>query len=161
MILNVSLVLVIDVQRLHNAVHGVFLSVSRHSDKRFDDPLSCGVLRGELLEALTQCALADARGTSTAAGPTCAASVKAAWRFNPCLRSFKRVPTSSDLKKVNAATSERAQPASLTVSTPAMARDSVPSLHALDKPEKLQDLLKEDRGDDCLSCKVVGAFQPI
>jgi hypothetical protein len=38
-----------------------------------------------------------------------------------------------------------------------MAKDVVPSIHALDKPEKLQDLLKEDRGDDCLPCKLVGA----
>jgi hypothetical protein len=37
-----------------------------------------------------------------------------------------------------------------------MAKDSLPSIHALDKPENLQDLLKEDRGDDCLSCKIVG-----
>ncbi len=34
-----------------------------------------------------------------------------------------------------------------------MAKDSIRSL---DKPEKLQDLLKEDRGDDCLSCRIVG-----
>ncbi|KAK4042602.1 hypothetical protein C8A01DRAFT_13745 [Parachaetomium inaequale] len=37
-----------------------------------------------------------------------------------------------------------------------MAKDSLPSLHSLDQPEKLQDLLKEDRGDDCLPCKIVG-----
>ena len=36
-----------------------------------------------------------------------------------------------------------------------MARD-IPSLQSLDKPENLQDLLKEDRGDDCLPCRVVG-----
>ncbi|KAK4239938.1 hypothetical protein C8A03DRAFT_42480 [Achaetomium macrosporum] len=35
-----------------------------------------------------------------------------------------------------------------------MAKDM--SLQALDRPEKLQDLLKEDRGDDCLPCKIVG-----
>lgn len=37
-----------------------------------------------------------------------------------------------------------------------MAKDSLPSVQSLDKPEKLQDLLKEDRGDDCLSCRIVG-----
>ncbi|KAK3937919.1 hypothetical protein QBC46DRAFT_293390 [Diplogelasinospora grovesii] len=37
-----------------------------------------------------------------------------------------------------------------------MAGDKIPSIHALDKPEKLEDLLKQDRGDDCLPCKVVG-----
>ena len=44
--------------------------------------------------------------------------------------------------------------------TPAMAKDSTPSIHSLDRPEKLQDLLKEDRGDDCLSCKIVGESIP-
>jgi hypothetical protein len=42
-----------------------------------------------------------------------------------------------------------------------MAKNSLPSIHALDKPENLQDLLKEDRGDDCLSCKVVGESTPL
>ncbi|KAK4152123.1 hypothetical protein C8A00DRAFT_44767 [Chaetomidium leptoderma] len=37
-----------------------------------------------------------------------------------------------------------------------MAKDSAPSIHSLDRPEKLQDLLKEDRGDDCLPCRIVG-----
>lgn len=38
-----------------------------------------------------------------------------------------------------------------------MAKDTdIPSLQSLEKPEKLQDLLKEDRGDDCLSCRIVG-----
>ncbi|KAL2171559.1 hypothetical protein VTG60DRAFT_2392 [Thermothelomyces hinnuleus] len=37
-----------------------------------------------------------------------------------------------------------------------MAKDSVPSVHSLDKPEKLEELLKQDRGDDCLPCKIVG-----
>jgi hypothetical protein len=37
-----------------------------------------------------------------------------------------------------------------------MAKDSLPSLHSLEKPENLQALLKEDRGDDCLPCKIVG-----
>ncbi|KAK3384191.1 hypothetical protein B0T24DRAFT_673989 [Lasiosphaeria ovina] len=37
-----------------------------------------------------------------------------------------------------------------------MAGDPVPSVLSLDKPEKLQTLLKQDRGDDCLGCKIVG-----
>ncbi|KAL2144039.1 hypothetical protein VTI28DRAFT_9650 [Corynascus sepedonium] len=37
-----------------------------------------------------------------------------------------------------------------------MAKDSLPSIHSLDKPEKLEELLKQDRGDDCLPCKIVG-----
>ncbi|KAJ4302555.1 hypothetical protein N0V88_002705 [Collariella sp. IMI 366227] len=37
-----------------------------------------------------------------------------------------------------------------------MAKDNIPPVHVLEKPEKLQDLLKEDRGDDCLPCKIVG-----
>ena len=37
-----------------------------------------------------------------------------------------------------------------------MAGDKLPSVKTLEKPENLKDLLKEDRGDDCLSCKVVG-----
>jgi hypothetical protein len=37
-----------------------------------------------------------------------------------------------------------------------MAKDSIPPIHSLDKPERLQDILKEDRGDDCLPCKIVG-----
>ncbi|KAK1762376.1 hypothetical protein QBC33DRAFT_552053 [Phialemonium atrogriseum] len=37
-----------------------------------------------------------------------------------------------------------------------MAGDKAPSVHSLDKPEKLQDLLKQDRGDDCLPCKIMG-----
>ena len=32
----------------------------------------------------------------------------------------------------------------------------MPPLQVLDKPEDLKTLLKEDRGDDCLSCKIVG-----
>ncbi|KAK7975684.1 hypothetical protein PG989_014147 [Apiospora arundinis] len=39
-----------------------------------------------------------------------------------------------------------------------MAGDKAPSVLALEKPEKLQDLLKADRGDDCLPCRVVGKF---
>jgi hypothetical protein len=37
-----------------------------------------------------------------------------------------------------------------------MAKDTIPSLQSLQKPERLEDLLKEDRGDDCLPCKLVG-----
>jgi len=37
-----------------------------------------------------------------------------------------------------------------------MAKDELPSLHSLEKPERLEDLLKQDRGDDCLPCKIVG-----
>ncbi|CAI0655310.1 hypotheticall protein [Colletotrichum fructicola] len=35
--------------------------------------------------------------------------------------------------------------------------DKVPNVGTLDKPEKLDDLLREDRGDDCMSCRVVGS----
>ncbi|KAG6035066.1 hypothetical protein E4U41_006259 [Claviceps citrina] len=38
-----------------------------------------------------------------------------------------------------------------------MAGDKVPSIHALEKPEDLKALLRQDRGDDCLSCKIVGS----
>ncbi|KAK3381265.1 hypothetical protein B0H63DRAFT_560975 [Podospora didyma] len=38
-----------------------------------------------------------------------------------------------------------------------MAKDEVPPLHALEKPEKLQDILKKDRGEDCLGCRIVGS----
>ncbi|KAL2115475.1 hypothetical protein VTJ04DRAFT_9730 [Mycothermus thermophilus] len=37
-----------------------------------------------------------------------------------------------------------------------MAKDTIPTLQSLQKPERLEDLLKEDRGDDCLPCKLVG-----
>ncbi|KAL1840617.1 hypothetical protein VTJ49DRAFT_268 [Mycothermus thermophilus] len=37
-----------------------------------------------------------------------------------------------------------------------MAKDTFPTLSSLEKPERLEDLLKEDRGDDCLPCKIVG-----
>jgi hypothetical protein len=36
-----------------------------------------------------------------------------------------------------------------------MARDRE-TAYKLDKPEKLDDLLKADRGEDCVSCRVVG-----
>ncbi|KAG6000607.1 hypothetical protein E4U21_005280 [Claviceps maximensis] len=38
-----------------------------------------------------------------------------------------------------------------------MAGDKVPSIHALDRPENLKELLRQDRGDDCLGCKIVGS----
>ncbi|KAK4191101.1 hypothetical protein QBC35DRAFT_35471 [Podospora australis] len=37
-----------------------------------------------------------------------------------------------------------------------MAKDEMPKITTLDKPEKLEDLLRADRGDDCLPCRVVG-----
>ncbi|KAI2605934.1 uncharacterized protein GGS25DRAFT_533123 [Hypoxylon fragiforme] len=37
-----------------------------------------------------------------------------------------------------------------------MAKDKVPTVGTLDKPENLQELLKQDRGDDCMPCRVVG-----
>ncbi|KAJ9156361.1 hypothetical protein NKR23_g1080 [Pleurostoma richardsiae] len=37
-----------------------------------------------------------------------------------------------------------------------MAADKLPTVQSLDKPEKLQDLLKEDRKEDCLPCRVIG-----
>ncbi len=37
-----------------------------------------------------------------------------------------------------------------------MSSDKIPSVASLDRPAKYQALLKEDRGDDCLSCRVVG-----
>ncbi|KAK4447926.1 putative exosome complex exonuclease [Podospora aff. communis PSN243] len=38
-----------------------------------------------------------------------------------------------------------------------MAGDRTMSVHTLDRPEDLKALLKEDRGDDCLPCKLVGS----
>ncbi|KAK2612333.1 hypothetical protein QQS21_001597 [Conoideocrella luteorostrata] len=38
-----------------------------------------------------------------------------------------------------------------------MAGDKIPTIQSLDKPEDLKGLLRQDRGDDCLSCKVVGS----
>jgi len=37
-----------------------------------------------------------------------------------------------------------------------MAKDAVPTLQSLEKPEDLNKLLKEDAGDDCLPCRLVG-----
>ncbi|RYP73480.1 hypothetical protein DL770_007773 [Monosporascus sp. CRB-9-2] len=37
-----------------------------------------------------------------------------------------------------------------------MAKDKVPSVGTLDKPENLDELLKQDRGEDCAPCRVVG-----
>ncbi len=37
-----------------------------------------------------------------------------------------------------------------------MAKDKVPTLQSLEKPDSVHDLLREDRGDDCLSCRIVG-----
>ncbi|GAB0137487.1 hypothetical protein EsDP_00005749 [Epichloe bromicola] len=38
-----------------------------------------------------------------------------------------------------------------------MAGDKLPTIHSLDRPEDLKGLLRQDRGDDCLSCKIVGS----
>ncbi|KAK3898107.1 hypothetical protein C8A05DRAFT_47488 [Staphylotrichum tortipilum] len=37
-----------------------------------------------------------------------------------------------------------------------MSKDKVPTLQSLEKQDSVHDLLREDRGDDCLSCKIVG-----
>lgn len=37
-----------------------------------------------------------------------------------------------------------------------MTGDKVPNVQSLDKPEDLKGLLRQDRGDDCLPCKVIG-----
>lgn len=37
-----------------------------------------------------------------------------------------------------------------------MTGDKLPTIHSLDRPEDLKGLLRQDRGDDCLSCKIVG-----
>ncbi|OAA55472.1 hypothetical protein ISF_07983 [Cordyceps fumosorosea ARSEF 2679] len=38
-----------------------------------------------------------------------------------------------------------------------MAGDKVPSIHQLEKPENVHEMLRKDRQEDCLSCKVVGS----
>ncbi|KAI5462520.1 hypothetical protein BGZ63DRAFT_423773 [Mariannaea sp. PMI_226] len=38
-----------------------------------------------------------------------------------------------------------------------MAGDKIPTVQSLERPEKLEDILRQDRGDDCLPCKVVGS----
>ncbi|SPN99541.1 uncharacterized protein DNG_02393 [Cephalotrichum gorgonifer] len=38
-----------------------------------------------------------------------------------------------------------------------MAKDSIPTLHSLEKPEDVKKLLKEDAFDDCTSCRIVGS----
>jgi hypothetical protein len=40
-----------------------------------------------------------------------------------------------------------------------MARDT-DTPYKLDKPEKLDDLLKADRAEDCTSCRAVGTYFP-
>ncbi|RCI08328.1 hypothetical protein L249_8801 [Ophiocordyceps polyrhachis-furcata BCC 54312] len=37
-----------------------------------------------------------------------------------------------------------------------MAGDKMPSLYALEKPQDVQQLVRQDRDDDCLSCRIVG-----
>jgi hypothetical protein len=39
-----------------------------------------------------------------------------------------------------------------------MAGDKIPTVQSLERPEKLEDILRQDRGDDCLPCKVIGKF---
>lgn len=36
--------------------------------------------------------------------------------------------------------------------------DKVPTVGTLDKPENLEELLKQDRGEDCMPCRVVGEY---
>ncbi|KYK60375.1 hypothetical protein DCS_01512 [Drechmeria coniospora] len=38
-----------------------------------------------------------------------------------------------------------------------MAGDKIPTLHSLEKPEDLKTLIRQDRGDDCLGCRIVGS----
>ncbi|RDA90202.1 hypothetical protein CP533_0486 [Ophiocordyceps camponoti-saundersi (nom. inval.)] len=35
-----------------------------------------------------------------------------------------------------------------------MAGDKMPSLYALEKPQDVQQLVRKDRDDDCLSCRI-------
>ncbi|UPL00783.1 hypothetical protein LCI18_011717 [Fusarium solani-melongenae] len=35
--------------------------------------------------------------------------------------------------------------------------DKIPTVQTLERPEKLEDILRQDRGDDCLPCKVIGS----
>ncbi|KAI1501446.1 hypothetical protein F5X99DRAFT_409029 [Biscogniauxia marginata] len=37
-----------------------------------------------------------------------------------------------------------------------MAKDKIPTVGTLEKPENLNELLKQDRGEDCLPCRIVG-----
>ena len=37
-----------------------------------------------------------------------------------------------------------------------MGKDAVPSLQNLERPEDLKALLKQDAGDDCMSCRLIG-----
>jgi len=41
-----------------------------------------------------------------------------------------------------------------------MAGDKASQIQTLEKPEDLKKLLREDRGDDCLPCRLVGEFCP-
>ncbi|KAF5016370.1 hypothetical protein F66182_11966, partial [Fusarium sp. NRRL 66182] len=38
-----------------------------------------------------------------------------------------------------------------------MSGEKVPTLQSFERPEKLEKILRQDRGDDCLPCKVVGS----
>ncbi|KAF4591816.1 exosome complex exonuclease [Ophiocordyceps camponoti-floridani] len=35
-------------------------------------------------------------------------------------------------------------------------QDKIPSLYSLEKPTDVQQLVRQDRYDDCLSCRIVG-----
>jgi hypothetical protein len=39
-----------------------------------------------------------------------------------------------------------------------MAGDKIPTYETLEKPEKFKEVLRRDRGDDCLSCRLVGTY---
>lgn len=39
-----------------------------------------------------------------------------------------------------------------------MAGDKIPTVQSLERPEKLDDILRQDRAEDCLPCKVIGQF---
>ncbi|PFH55366.1 hypothetical protein XA68_18481 [Ophiocordyceps unilateralis] len=38
-----------------------------------------------------------------------------------------------------------------------MAGNKIPSLYALEKPQDVQQLIRDDRDDDCLSCRIIGS----
>ncbi|KZZ89130.1 hypothetical protein AAL_07778 [Moelleriella libera RCEF 2490] len=78
---------------------------------------------------------------------------------NPRQRARRRAQSASrQLRRA----SSRTPPTSALARSPArslaaMAGDALPTVHALEKPQDLKGLLRQDRGDDCLSCRVVGS----
>jgi hypothetical protein len=38
-----------------------------------------------------------------------------------------------------------------------MAGDKIPTLQSLDRPQNVQDMVRRDQYEDCLSCKIVGS----